>query len=258
MKTLSLTSPTMKGPEVTSAQKLLTNNVFDQDYLQGAIDGEFGPETSRGCKRAKYWLGYAGENQQGVYGDYLNLQLQGKRSLSGAQKSRRAARLKKAKETPLRVKALIEARKDLGMKENPPNSNICEISKWYRMTGPWCAMAVTQWYVMAGSKGFQRSARWAYCPYILQAAIRGDHGLSLTRNPKQGDIVLFDWDNDRIADHVGILRSDGVDANGNFKTIEGNTAIGNDSNGGECMNRDRNISDVVTYSGRAAFIHAAR
>lgn len=258
MKTLSLTSPTMKGEQVKSAQKLLTHNVFDQDYLQGAVDGEFGPETARGCKRAKYWLGFAGENQDGDYGDYLDKQLKGQRELTAAQKSRRRARLKKAKETPLRVKALIEARKDVGMKESPAGSNICPISKWYRMTGPWCAMAVTYWYVQAGSKGFQRGSRWAYCPYILQAAIRGDHGLAITRNPKQGDIVLFDWDNDRIADHVGILRSDGVDSNGNFKTIEGNTSQSSNSNGGEVMNRDRNISDVVTHNGRAAFIHAGK
>jgi hypothetical protein len=247
----------MKGKDVETAQRLLSHNVFNQDYLQGEVDGQFGPESARGCKRAKYWLGWT-DDKLGTYGEPLHLQLQGKRELTKAQKARRAARLKKAKETPLRVKALVEARKDVGMKESPAGSNICPISKWYRLTGPWCAMAVTYWYVQAGSKGFQRSQRWAYCPYILQAAIRGDHGLSLTRNPKQGDIVLFDWDNDRIADHVGILRSDGVDSNGNFKTIEGNTSTSNNSNGGECMNRDRHISDVVSYSGRPVFIHAAK
>ena len=85
---------------------------------------------------------------------------------------------------------------------------------------------------MAGSKGFLRSNRWAYCPYILHAAISGDYGLALVRKPAEGDIVLFDWDNDGIADHVGILRSR-VNEQGNFGTIEGNTSASNNSNGGE-------------------------
>lgn len=257
MKTLLLTSPHMKGTQVKEAQLLLKSNVFKQDYLQGEIDSEFGPESMRACKRAKYWLGYADKNQTGTYGKFLHAQLTGHRQLSKAQKERRVARLKKAKETPLRMKALAEARKDLGMKENPANSNICEISKWWKMIGPWCNMAVSQWYIMAGSKAFKRSVNWAYCPFLLSAAIRGEKGLAITRDPEPGDIVLFDWDDDKIADHVGIMTSKVNDA-GNFKTIEGNTAIGNDSNGGECMERDRNVSQVVTIRGRLAFIHVGR
>jgi hypothetical protein len=255
MKTLALTSPTLKGQMVKEAQETLSKNYFKQDFLQGVVDGEFGPETMRACKRAKYWLGFKGVNQHGTYGEFLHSQLKGNRRLSDEQLQRRRERLQKAKQRPLRLKALDEARKDIGMKEHPANSNICEISKWYRMTGPWCAMAVTQWYVMAGSKGFSRSSRWAYCPYILQSAIAGTSGLALTRNPLEGDIVLFDWDDDGIADHVGILRTR-VNEQGNFGTIEGNTSVGNDSNGGECMERDRHVSQLVTYKGRPAFIHA--
>lgn len=257
MKTLALTSPTMKGPLVKEAQQTLSKNVFKQDFLQGDIDSEFGPETMRGSKRAKFWLGYKGDNQRGTYGEFIHKQLKGERKLSDAQATRRKDRLEKAKQRPLRLKALDEARKDVGMKEHPPNTNISEISKWYRMTGPWCAMGVTQWYVMAGSKGFLRSSRWAYCPFILQAAVRGDYGLALTRSPKEGDILLFDWDNDGIADHVGLLRTL-VNEAGNFGTIEANTSFGNNSNGGEVMERNRNVSDLVTSKGRPVFIHASR
>jgi CHAP domain len=257
MKTLLLTSPNMKGSLVKEAQQTLSENVFKQNFLQGDIDGEFGPESMRACKRAKYWLGYVGDNQKGTYGEFLHKQLKGERKLSDKQAARRKDRLEKAKQRPLRLKALDEARKDIGMTEHPPNSNISEISKWYKMTGPWCAMGVTQWYVMAGSKGFLRSQRWAYCPFILQAAIRGDYGLALTRNPQEGDIVLFDWDDDGIADHTGVL-STRVNEQGNFKSIEANTAVGNDSNGGEVMERDRHVSQLVTSKGRHVFIHAGR
>ena len=63
------------------AQQTLSDNVFKQDFLQGEIDGEFGPETMRACKRAKFWLGYKGENQQGTYGEFLHAQLTGKEAL---------------------------------------------------------------------------------------------------------------------------------------------------------------------------------
>lgn len=247
----------MKGAEVRLAQKTLRRNEFGQDYLQGDVDGDFGTETARACKRAKYWLGFTERSMLPTYGKHLHAQLTGEQPLSPEQKARRKARLKKAKETPLRLKALAEARKDEGMKEDPPYSNICPITKWWRLNGPWCAMATSKWYLMAGSKAFRRSVNWAYVPAMLSAAINGDHGMSLTRYPKPGDIVTFDWDDDGEADHTGIMVTE-VSKGGKFRSIEGNTAVGRDSDGGEVMVRDRNISDVSLYHGRPAFIHIGK
>ena len=254
--TLFLTSPMMRGPEVKRAQELLQKNVFKQDYLQGEIDGQFGPETMRACKRAKYWLGYV--RTDGDFGIFLENYLSGKSELTTPMMVRRKERLKKASQQPLRLKALKMAEKDLGIKEHPAGSNRCEISLYWNMIGPWCAMAVSRWYIFAGSKSFIKGRDWAYCPWLLQAAQQGNRGLALTRKPKPGDIVLFDWDNDGIADHTGIVTTE-VNASGNFKTIEGNTAVGNDSNGGECMRRDRNTGDVAKAGGgQLAFIHVSK
>jgi len=257
MKILALVSPHMKGPEVTQAQKLLRKNVFEQDYLQGEIDGEFGTETMRACKRAKYWLGYGDGNQSGAYGGYLADYLSGKRQLGKDMKLRRKARLKKAAETPLRLKALAEMKKDIGMHEQPPESNCCATSHWWGFCAAWCAMQVSKAYITAGSKAFSRGRNWAYVPAMLAAAVAGEHGLSLTRNPQPGDAVPFDWDNDGIADHIGVMDTP-VGSDGYFHTIEGNTSLTNNSNGGEVQRRNRHISDVAQHNGRAAFIHIGK
>jgi hypothetical protein len=251
MNTLSLTSPHLKSAEVKEAQELLQSNSFQQDYLQGDVDGEFGPETARACKRAKYWLGYA--KMEPTFGKFLQANLLGKTPLSKLQKARRKKRLQKSQRTPLRLKALAEARKNIGMKENPPNSNICPISKWWGFTGPWCAMAVSKWYIEAGSKAFRKSRDWAYVPYLVSAAVQGTNSLSLTKNPQPGDIVCFDWDDDGVADHTGLVVT--PPNNGSFETIEGNTSPTNNSNGGEVMMRTRNTSDVARRGNQLAFIH---
>ena len=257
MKTLALASPHMKNQTVKDAQNLLKHNKFHQDYLQGDADGEFGPETARACKRAKYWLGFASDNQVGNYGKFLHMYLSGERLLTKEMKARRELRLKKMADTPLRIKALNEIRKDIGMKEHPPNSNHCETSEWWGFDGAWCAMEVSRAYIRAGSKAFRRGANWAYVPYLITAAVQGVNGLSLTRYPKIGDIVCYDWDDDGVADHTGLIASV-IGSNGNFEAIEGNTAVGNDSNGGECMVRSRNTSDVATRNGQKAFIHVSK
>jgi hypothetical protein len=257
MKTLGLTSPHTKGKQVEFAQNRLKSNHFNQDYLQGVVDGEFGPETARGCKRAKYWLGFTTANQRDTYGKFLDQYLSGERKLTKKMQIKRAERLKKKIETPLRMLALAEMRKDIGMKEQPPGSNRVPTSEWWGLIAAWCAMQVSKAYINAGSVSFRKGVNWAYVPYLLQAAVRGDHNLSLTRSPKIGDIVTFDWDNDGIPDHVGVMAST-ISDGGYFETIEGNTAVGNDSNGGQVMERNRNISDVATYSGRPVFIHVGK
>jgi cell wall-associated NlpC family hydrolase len=59
--------------------------------------------------------------------------------------------------------------------------------------------------------------------------------------PKPGDIAIFNWDGG-APDHIGIVEKNL--GNGQFVSIEGNTAIGNDSNGGEVMRRQRHIVQV--------------
>jgi hypothetical protein len=59
--------------------------------------------------------------------------------------------------------------------------------------------------------------------------------------PLPGDIAIYNWDGGE-PDHIGIVAR--YLGNGDFEAIEGNTAIGNDSNGGEVMRRVRNLLQV--------------
>lgn len=94
----------------------------------------------------------------------------------------------------------------------------------------WCAEAVSV-ALMAGGfgsldgfflemPGFWTDYRWgwAYCPNIVTAF--RDAGRWHLSEPLPGDVVLFDWDGDNWADHVGIVEQDLGD--GTVLTREGN------------------------------------
>lgn len=247
MRVLNLTSPNMQGDDVANLQYALRNNEFGV-YFSDPANGVYGELTAAAVKRAKYWLGYQLKNVNREAGDLLLVRLQGKSKLSLAMRLRRSARLKQAAGTPLRVKALNAAIAQLGIKESPPESNIVKFSAWYGMVGPWCAMFVTWAYVQAGSKSFYpKLARWAYCPYMVSDARAGRNGLELVsaHSVQPGDIVLFDW-NGGVADHVGLFEK-WIKLGVEFSSIEGNTSLGNDSNGGEVMRRARQVYQVECF-----------
>ena len=132
---------------------------------------------------------------------------------------------------------------EIGQKEQPENSNETKYGEWFGLNGvAWCGIFVSWVYAMAGRQlpkiGFTKG--FAGC----QTAVKyfRDNGL-ITKNPVDGDIVFFDWNNDGRYDHTGIFVS-GLD-NQYFQTIEGNTAIGNDSNGGEVMKRSRKYRQAI-------------
>jgi len=247
MKTLKLTSPYMRGPDVRTMQQAMR----DHHWLKGEVDGVYGPLSAQSAYRSKYWLGYQKLDQ--TAGDVLLGYLTGKRLPTDAMKKRAAARKAVVPATPLREKALAWMTTKLGTKENPAGSNRIDwASEWYGLIGPWCAMAVTRAYVEAGSQSFRRTQRYAYVPYIVNDARAGANNLTLTNTPQPGDLVCYDWEGNGVADHVGLFESWIAVGSGTFKAVEGNTSVGNDSNGGECMRRDRSRSLVQ------AFVHVGR
>ena len=239
MRTLILTTPPMKGEDVKKAQKAL------KAYgLTIGKSGVYDEQTARSTSAAKYRLGYRDANINKAYDGRLHSYLTyGKQT--PLMKRRAAKRMEKR---PLRDAALEIAKQYIGVKEMPANSNEVMFSHWYGIIGPWCAMFVTYCYSQAGAKHFKKGVRWAYCPFLLSDARKQNYGLNLITKDKvqAGDIVLFDWKGDGIADHVGLV-VDPPNKSGNFKTIEGNTSISNDSNGGQVMYRDRNTSNVIGF-----------
>ena len=64
----------------------------------------------------------------------------------------------------------------------------------------------------------------------------------VTSDFKKGDLLLFQFNNDPLPDHIGLC----TEVSGTTVTsIEGNTGSGNDANGGMVMERQRPISKVL-------------
>lgn len=253
-RVLLLTSPHLKGNDVLVLQKALKRNAFDHDYMPEAkVDGEFGQWTSQGCYRAQYWLGYAVPNHKA--GTPLVAYLDGSRPLTAAMRDKRKARIAHAATAaPLRVKAFKEALTHVGVKESPAGSNMNPFGKWYGANGvPWCAEFVSYCYAAAGSKFVSKGHRWAYTPYMVNDARAGKNGLSLTRDPQRGDIVLYDWGNDATADHVELF-DEWVHPGVDFASVGGNTSPTNASNGGQVFHYGvdghpvRRKSDVIVFA----------
>lgn len=251
--TLGVTSPMTTGPKVRQAQQRLNGrNVWRKDFHRGTVDGQFGEETGRSCIRAKAFLGYPTAELKATYGPYLDGFLSGELQLPDEFLIRQAARAKKAAQKAPREKALARALTQVGTTESPRGSNRQKFGDWYGMNGvPWCAIFVTWAYAGTGTISFKKGSRYAYVPYIVADARAGRYGLQTVREPLPGDVVCYDWDGG-VADHVGLFEKWVDRGRGTFKAVEGNTAVGNDSNGGEVMRRERHYSQVE------AFVRAGR
>ena len=107
----------------------------------------------------------------------------------------------------------------IGTKETPSGSNQTKYNDWYGINHyPWAAMFVSYCFYPAGlpleittDKGF------AYHPHA--AKWFKDQGWWHS-TPQIGDIVFFDWVNDRSPDSVGIVEK--VNSDGSIVAIRGN------------------------------------
>jgi hypothetical protein len=155
-------------------------------------------------------------------------------------------------------KVLAESIKYIGTTEWPMGSNKQVFGKWFGYDGvAWCAMFVSfcfkvgaDYTLCAGFGGPGAAPRGnAFCPTI--GAWGKKAGLWIGKEtPHAGDIVLFDWQKDGISDHIGIVES--YTGNTRFVSIEGNTSLGNNSNGGAVMRRGlqsdiRSIDQVLGF-----------
>ena len=127
---------------------------------------------------------------------------------------------------------------ELGTRESPAGSNKVKYASWYGLNGqPWCVMFVMWCFAQAG---VSLPARTASCGALMRAAKAA--GMWVTSNYKPGDVVIYDFPGGAVTDHCGIVESATAAA---VTAIEGNTAVGNDSDGGAVMRRTRPLSQVV-------------
>ena len=137
------------------------------------------------------------------------------------------------------------ARED-GVTEKPANSNLTPYGTWYGFNGvPWCAIFVSWVYDKAGhplgridsDKGFH------YCPSAYNFWKKHNR---FTKNPKPGDIILFDWDGDGKSDHTGIFKG-WIRKGISFSSWEGNTSTNSQRDGGKVMLRNRITAYVKAF-----------
>ena len=147
---------------------------------------------------------------------------------------------------------LALARKELGVKEFPANSNNVKYNTayygqevWDGKAGgkfPWCVVFIWWLFHQAEADGlFFGGRKTASCGALMDYARA--HGQWVTGGYQPGDIAIMDFPGNKArTDHCGIVvtaLTDGV------RTIEGNTGVGNDSNGGEVMERTRPLSVII-------------
>lgn len=116
------------------------------------------------------------------------------------------------------------AEKQVGVREQPDGSNnVIYNTDYYGapVSGgayPWCCAFI--WWLFAqlhALEMFCGGEKTAYCPYVVNYAKQ--HRQWVTDGFRRGDLVLFDWDGDKVADHIGLVTGASLSS---VYTIEGN------------------------------------
>lgn len=144
------------------------------------------------------------------------------------------------------------AKKQVGVKESPAGSNNVKYNTAYygkAVKGsayPWCC-AFIWWLFMKldASKLFYNGKKTAYCPAVVSWA-KSKKIWKKNTEGKKGDLVLFNWRGGSTAEHIGIVIKKNSD--GTYQTIEGNTSVSSNDNGGTVMIRTRNKSCILGFA----------
>lgn len=147
-------------------------------------------------------------------------------------------------------KILEVAEKEIGVKEIPANSNRVKYNTEYYGNDiasdkrAWCCAFVWWVFKHAGaSKLFYDGKKCAGCTTLMNHY--KEKGQLVSGPYKPGDLVFFQFDSDAASDHIGIIEKDNGDT---ISTIEGNTSVGNESNGGCVMRRTRKKSLIMAVA----------
>lgn len=141
---------------------------------------------------------------------------------------------------------LALARAEIGVKESPPGSNNVKYNTAYyggAVNGEnyaWCAAFIWWLFQQAGAPElYFDGKKTAYVPSLMVWARSG--GL-FAGDPAPGDLICFDFNGNGVADHIGICESATAKT---VTTIDGNTGVGNEANGGAVMRRTRDHKYIL-------------
>jgi putative peptidoglycan binding protein/CHAP domain-containing protein len=239
---LHLSSPPMGGVDVLEVQQKL----HALGYAPGKLDGIYATATAGAVKafQRDHSLevdGVVGPKTRAV----LNAAPTPAKPVPNVRKASSIGRL-----------ALAVAIQEIGAKESPANSNKNKFGKWFGVDGvAWCNIFVSYCF-LNGAKYVicsDQTGGGVYakgCTYVptTEAWLKATGMWKGRTEPLPGDIAIYNWDGG-VPDHIGIVEE--YLGGGQFHAIEGNTAVGNDSNGGQVMRRLRYMSNVDGF-GRIA------
>jgi hypothetical protein len=259
IRLLFVTSPMLAGADVLVVQKALVA----AGYRPGALDGSYGPATEHAVR---IFQAVHGLTVDGAVGPKTRALLLG----TPRHPAKPTAPPKPGK-TSVGYLSLAEMIRHLGVKESPFGSNRQMFGIWFGVNGvPWCAESVSYaTKIGAGYElcqgvhgaGVKAGKGCAYVPTIEGWLRATGMWIGRVLPVEDGLVECFNW-NGGDPDHVGLsataatlrllapkalaaaIEHFGPLGNGDFWSVEGNTGIGNDSNGGEQMLRKRNIAQV--------------
>ncbi|WP_136666825.1 peptidoglycan-binding protein [Flavobacterium sp. H122] len=148
-----------------------------------------------------------------------------------------------------RQDVLNKAKSQEGTIESPPNSNKTFYSQWYEpsLNGQkWCAMFISWVLHHAGHPlGHIQTKNGIHHCQSAHNYYR-EKGM-LTKNPEPGDIVIYDWEGNGHADHIGIFIRWTTPDRLAIESWEGNTSGANNSDGGRVMKRIRSRNIIKSF-----------
>ena len=131
-----------------------------------------------------------------------------------------------------------------GVTEYPPNSNKVKYNEWYYgkpVSGsayPWCCAFIS--WLFRDTKLVKKTAS---CDAMLKDMEKRGQVIPIT-DARAGDLIFFKFYNgSKRTNHIGIVSA----YQGTFYTIEGNTSVTSNNNGGAVMQRVR-ASHIVAVA----------
>ena len=145
-------------------------------------------------------------------------------------------------------KVIELAKSQIGVKEHPADSNTVKYNTAYYgkvvkgSAYPWCCVFI--WWLfnqLGASELFYGGKKTASCTTLYNYYKKRGQAVS---TPKPGDLVFFKF-NKKTIQHIGVCVSSTASS---ITTLDGNTGVGNEANGGAVMQRTRSKSNVYGYA----------
>src|SRR5207237_5763814 len=127
------------------------------------------------------------------------------------------------------------------------NTNKTKYRQWYGLDGDkWCAIFVSWVYAHAEHplEAIDKPKGYQSCQSGFNFWKRNGR---IVKEPQMGDIVLYDWTGNGTCDHTGIFVKWVDKDKTKLQAWEGNTAQGDDSDGGHVMLRERKRTLVKAF-----------